>query len=110
MIENIISLLLQDSNKLNHLQAYFGDDIGEKLLKREINQETLFKIIEILKNYQKPSKNDKNLFRGSRKNYSNYRHKRNSDNMILKENLNNNAYLNKDYPLGLLSMKDYFNK
>ena len=113
MLENIISLILQDTNKLNHRQKYFGDDIGEKLLKRDINQETLFKIVEILKNYQnnlKSNRNEKNLFRGSRKNYSNNRFNRKyNDNIILKETLNNNGHINKEYPLGLLSMNDYFN-
>ena len=109
IIENVISLVLQDSNKLNHLQTYFGDDIGEKLLKREISQETLIQIVEILKIYRKQNKSEKNLFRGSKKNYNIFRSKRYSDNMILKECLNNNSHLNKDYPLGLLSMNDYFN-
>ena len=113
MIQNIISIILQDTNKLNHLQKYFGDDIGEKLLQKDINQVTLFKIVEILKNYQnntKNNKNEKNLFRGSRKNYSNSKLIRKiNNNIILKDTLNNNGHTNKEYPLGLFSINDYFN-
>ena len=113
MIQNIISIILQDTNKLNHLQKYFGDDIGEKILKKDINQVTLFKIVEILKNYQnniKINKNEKNLFRGSRKNYSNSKLIRKiNNNIILKDSLNNNGHTNKEYPLGLFSINDYFN-
>ena len=112
MIQNIISIVLQDTNKLNQLQKYFGDEIGEKLLKRDINQDTLFKVVEVLKNYQnntKTNKNEKNLFRSSRKNYSNNRHNRKiNDNFILKDSMNNNGHINKEYPLGLLSLNDYF--
>ena len=114
MIENIISLVLQDTNKLNYLNRYFGEDIGEKLVKKEISQDTLFKIVDILKNYQinnKPNnKNEKNLFRGSRKNYINKRFNHLNDNMILRETLNNNnEHLNREYPLGFLSMNGYYN-
>ena len=116
MIQNIISLVLQDTNQLNQLNRYFGEDIGEKLLKKEINQDILFKIIDILKNYQTNinlnNKNEKNLFRGSKKNYKNYINKRFNqlnDNIILRETLNNNnEYLNREYPIGLLSMNDYY--
>ena len=118
MIQNIISLVLQDTNKLIYLNKYFREDISEKLLKKEINQDTLFKIVDILKNYQtnnKPNnKNEKNLFRGSKNNYKNYINKRFNqlnDNMILREtlNYNNNEHFNREYPLGLLSMNEYYN-
>lgn len=110
IIQNIISILLQDTNKLNELKKYFGEEIGEKLLKGEVSQENLFKIVDILKAYQKNlkmNKNEKNLFRGSKKNYTHFRNKL-DDNILLKESLNNNGYFNKEYPIGFLSRKDYF--
>jgi len=85
IIQNIISLILLDNNKLIELKKYFGDDIGEKLLKGYISQEKLIKIIEILKN---TNKNEKNLFRGARKKYKNYyRYNHPNDNILLKETL-----------------------
>ena len=98
IIQNIISILLQDANKLNVLKKHFGEEIGEKLLKGDVNLGNIFKIVEILKSYQKNlkintnNKNEKNLFRGSRKNYTQFKNKK-DDNILLKETLNNNEYL-----------------
>ena len=98
IIQNIISILLQDANKLNVLKKHFGEEIGEKLLKGDVNLGNIFKIVEILKAYQKNlkintnNKNEKNLFRGSRKNYTQLKNKK-DDNILLKETLNNNEYL-----------------
>ena len=85
IIRNIISLILIDKNKLIELQKYFGNEIGEKLLKGDINQENLIRIVGILKNYQnntKSNKNDKNLFRGSKNNYKSFYYKRYNDNIL----------------------------
>ena len=107
IIKNIISIVLQDANKINEIKKYMGDDIGEKLLEGDVSQQQLFKIIEILKKYQANLKNniiknDKNLFRGSKNNYKNNSYKK-------IDSLNNIELSYKDYPLGLLSMNNNLN-
>ena len=112
IIKNIITLVLQDNNRLNILQKYFGDDICENLLKGNLNQDCLYKIVEILKNYQsnpkKNTKNDKNLLRGSRKNYKSWVQRRFNQqrDILLKDSLNNKGFSYRDYPLGFLSMRE----
>ena len=114
IIKNVITLVLQDNNRLNILQKYFGDEISENLLKGNLNQDSLYKIIEILKNYQsnpkKMTKNDKNLFRGSRKNYKNWVQRRYNQqrDILLKDSLNNTGFSYRDYPLGFLSMREEY--
>ena len=114
IIKNVITLVLQDNNRLNILQKYFGDEISENLLKGNLNQDSLYKIIEILKNYQsnpkKMTKNDKNLFRGSRKNYKNWVQRRYNQqrDILLKDSLNNKGFSYGDYPLGFLSMREEY--
>jgi hypothetical protein len=113
IIKNVITLVLQDNNRLNILQKYFGDDICENLLKGNLNQDCLYKIVEILKNYQsnqKNSKNDKNLFRGSRKNYKNWVQRRfnQQSDILLKDSLINKGFSYRDYPLGFLSMREEY--
>ena len=106
MIKDIISLVLQDSNKLNELKKFFGDNIGDKLIEGDISKKYLFRIVDILNNYQgnlkNNNKNDKNLFRGSKNNYKSMPYKR-------FDSLNNKGYSYKDYPLGLLSMNNILN-
>ena len=115
IIRSTITLVLQDSNRLNELKRYLGDDIGEKLLRGNINQKTLLKIIEVMKSYQtnlkNNNKNDKNLFRGSKNNYKNWMKKKLSlqNEMLLKNSLNNKGCSYKEFPLGLMTMKDHFN-
>ena len=106
IIKGIISSVLQDSNKLNELKKYFGDNIGDKLIEGDISQKYLFRMVDILNNYQtnlkNNNKNDKNLFRGSKNNYKSMPYKR-------FDSLNNKGYSYKDYPLGLLSMNNNLN-
>jgi len=114
IIKNIITLVLQDNNRLSLLQKYFGDDICENLLKGNLNQDNLYKIVEILKNYhsypKKNIKNDKNLFRGSRKNYKNWVQRRfnQQSDILLKDSLSNKGFSYRDYPLGFLSMREEY--
>lgn len=114
IIKNVITLVLQDNNRLNILQKYFGDNICENLLKGNLNQDSLYKIVEILKNYQsnpkKNTKNDKNLFRGSRKNYKNWVQRRfnQQNDILLKDSLSNKGFSYRDYPLGFLSMREEY--
>lgn len=114
IIKNVITLVLQDNNRLSILQKCFGDDICENLLKGNLNQDSLYKIVEILKNYQsypkKNSKNDKNLFRGSKKNYKNWFQRRFShqNDILLKDSLNNKGFSYRDYPLEFLSMREEY--
>ena len=114
IIKNVITLVLQDNNRLNILQKYFGDDICENLLKGNLNQNSLYKIVDILKNYQlnpkNNTKNDKNLFRGSRKNYKNWVQRRfnQQSDVLLKDSINNKGFSYRDYPLGFLSMREEY--
>ena len=104
---------MQDSNKLNELKKYLGDDIGEKLLRGNVNDEEINNIVDILKNYQSnlKFKSDKNLFRGSRRKYKNLMLKKfNQQNeMLFRESLNNKGYTPREHPLELFGKKDYFN-
>ena len=113
IIKTTINLVLQDSNKLNELKKYLGDDIGEKLLRGNVNDEEINNIVDILKNYQSnlKFKSDKNLFRGSRRKYKNLMLKKfNQQNeMLFRESLNNKGYTPREHPLELFGKKDYFN-
>ena len=114
IIKTTINLVLQDNNKLNELKNNLGDDIGEKLLRGNVNEEEIFKIMDILKNSQinLKNKNEKNLFRCSKSKYKNGMRKRlNQQNeMLLKHSLNNKGYSHKECPLELFSTFSYKNQ
>lgn len=104
IIKKIISEILHDNNKLNELKKNFGKDIGQRLLDRGLDD----KEINIIYDFVKKSENrgEKNLFRGSKNSYRNYKYDNNKnkkDILLLRNSLrekchecNTNIY-NNDY-------------
>ena len=103
IIKSVISEIFQDKKKLDYLKNYLGDDIGQKLLKRNISAEELYKVAEILNNYQLNNNGTKN-----HKNFKKKKFNQPSDKILLKESLNNKRYNYREYPRGWNSTKDYF--
>ena len=104
IIKNIISEIFQDPKKLDLLKKELGNDIGHKLLSGNVTEEQLYKIAEILKNYQL------NNF-GPKKNYKHFttkKYNQPSDKILLRESLDNKRYNYREYPRGWNSTKDYF--
>ena len=103
IIKSIVSEIFQDKKKLDYLKYNLGDDIGQKLLKKNISVEELYKVAELLNNYQlyyKDSINHKNIIKK--------KFNQPSDKILLKESLNNKRYNYREYPRGWNSTKDYF--
>ena len=104
IIKKIISEILNDNNKLNELKKNFGKDIGQRLLDRGLDD----KEINIIYDFVKKSENrgEKNLFRGSKNSYRNYKYDNNKnkkDILLLRNSMrekchecNTNIY-NNDY-------------
>ena len=103
IIKSVISEIFQDKKKLDYLKNNLGDDIGQKLLKRNISAEELYKVAEILNNYQLNNNDTK-----SHKNFKKKKFNQPSDKILLKESLNNKRYNYREYPRGWNSTKDYF--
>ena len=104
IIKNIISEIFQDPKKLDLIKKELGDDIGHKLLSGNITEEQLYKIAEILKNYQINNYGPKRNYR----HFSAKKFNQASDKILLKESLDNKRYHYREYPRGWASTKDYF--
>ena len=93
MVKKIISQILQDNNKLNELKKNFGNDIGQKLLDGVLNIKEINNIYDFMK--KTDNKEDKNLFRGSKRTYRNYKYENNSnknDILLLRDSTKDNKY------------------
>jgi hypothetical protein len=93
MVKKIISQILQDNNKLNELKKNFGNDIGQKLLDGVLNIKEINNIYDFMK--KTDNKEDKNLFRGSKRTYRNYKYENNSnknDILLLRDSNKDNKY------------------
>ena len=107
MIKKIISQILQNNNKLNELKKIFGSDIGQKLLDGVFNIKEINNIYDCIKKLD--NKEEKNLFRGSKRSYRNYKYENNNNNkndiLLLRDfnrdikynEINNNNNINDDY-------------
>ena len=106
MIKKIISQILQDNNKLNELKKIFGNDIGQKLLDGVFNIKEINNICDCIKKLD--NKEEKNLFRGSKRSYKNYKYESNNnknDILLLRDfnrdikynEINNSNNINDDY-------------
>ena len=103
IIKSIISEIIQDKNKLDILKKELGDNIGQKLLNGNINEEELYKVAEILKNYQINSNK-----KSKKKYYTKKKFNQPSDKILLKESLNDKRYNYREFPRGWNSTNDYF--
>jgi hypothetical protein len=90
--KKIISQILQDTDKLNESKKNFGNDIGLKLLDGTLNAKEINSIYDFLKKNE--NKEEKNLFRGSKHNYRNYKYENNvkNDILLLKNSIRDNEY------------------
>jgi hypothetical protein len=82
---------LQNNNKLNELKKIFGSDIGQKLLDGVFNIKEINNIYDCIKKLD--NKEEKNLFRGSKRSYRNYKYENNNNNkndILKQENINEN--------------------
>ena len=82
-IKKILLLIVQDNNILNELKKRFGDDISSKLLEGGFDINEINSIYDFLKRYENiinKNEKDKNLFRGSRNYYRNYKYNNNNNN------------------------------
>ena len=100
-IKKIIIQILDDGNILKELKKNYGNDIVQRLLDRELNNEEINDIFLYLKKYD-TNKKEKNLFRGS-KFYRNYKYENNNNNNDIfflrncKYNNKFNEFYNSDY-------------
>ena len=81
-IKKILLLIVQDNNILNELKKRFGDDISSKLLEGGFDINEINSIYDFLKRYENiinKNEKDKNLFRGSRNYYRNYKYNNNNN-------------------------------
>ena len=82
-IKKILLLIVQDNNILNELKKRFGDDISSKLLEGGFDINEINSIYDFSKRYENiinKNEKDKNLFRGSRNYYRNYKYNNNNNN------------------------------
>ena len=102
ILNKIIPDVFQNKKKLYLLKSKLGDDIEEKLLNGNINEEDLFKVVQILKNNQDLMNNKgKKLFKTKKYNQPN-------DKILLKETIKDKRYSYREFPRGWTSTKDYF--
>ena len=95
-LKKIIIQLLDDGNTLKELKKNFGNDIAQRLLEGELDNEEINNIFLHLKKYdinKNKREKDKNLFRCS--NY--YRNYKNDNNILLSRNYNYKNNLNNYY-------------
>ena len=98
IIKKILSQILQDNNILNELKKRFGDDVSLKLLEGGFDINEINNIYDFLNKYENninKNEKEKNLFRGSKHYYKNYKHDNNNNNDILLlrgSKRNNNEY------------------
>ena len=103
IIKSILSEIFQDTNKLDLLRKLLGDDIGEQLLSGNISEENLYKVAEILNNYQLNKMGKK-----KGKHFTTKKFNQPSDKILLKESLDDKRYNFREFPRGWSSTKDYF--
>ena len=102
ILDKIIPDVLKDKKKLLLLKSELGDNIEEKLLNGNINEEDLFKVVQILKKNQELMNNKgKKFFKKKKYNQPN-------DKILLKESLKNKRYNYREFPRGWTSTKDFF--
>ena len=75
--KKIIAQILQDNNKLKELKKNFGNDIGLKLLDGVLDNKQINNVYDFLEKHEYIE--DKNLFRGSKYNYRNYKFENNNN-------------------------------
>ena len=75
--KKIIAQILQDNNKLKELKKNFGNDIGLKLLDGVLDNKLINNVYDFLEKHEYIE--DKNLFRGSKYNYRNYKYENNNN-------------------------------
>ena len=95
-LKKIIIQLLDDGNTLKELKKNFGNDIAQRLLEGELDNEEINNIFLHLKKYdinKNKREKDKNLFRCS--NY--YRNYKNDNNILLSRNYNYKNNFNNYY-------------
>ncbi len=102
ILNKIIPDVFQDKNKLYLLKNELGDNIEEKLLNGNINEEDLFKVVKILKNNQDLMNNKRKKFFPKKK------FNQPNDKILLKESLKDKRYSYREFPRGWTSTKDYF--
>lgn len=96
--KKIISQILQDTHKLKELQKYFGNDIGQRLLNGEVNNKETNNIYDFIKKYE--NKEEKNLFRGSKCCYRNYKYdinKNKNDYLLFRDSMRDNKFNDLNY-------------
>ena len=104
IIKQILSEIFQDTNKLDVLKAELGEDIGEELLNGNISEEKLYKVVEVLKNYQL----NKTGMKKNNRHFPTKKFNQPIDKILLKESLDDKRYNYREYPRGWASTKDYF--
>ena len=99
IIKKILSQILQDNNILNELKKRFGDDVSLKLLEGGFDINEINNIYDFLNKYENninKNEKEKNLFRGSKHYYKNYKHDNNNNNndilLLRGSKRNNNEY------------------
>ena len=107
-IKYIVSEIFQDPNKLDLLKRKLGDDIGEKLLSGNIDEEELLKVIEILKKNQDYINNKNINIKKPKRYFPKKRFNQPSDKVLLKEQLKEKRYNYREFPRGWSSTKDFF--
>ena len=98
LIKKIISQILQDGNKYNDLKNKFGNDIGQRLLEGTIDTKEINNISDFIRKYE--NKEEKNLFRGSKHSYRNYKYDNKNNFLLLRNSKIDNkchVYKNNDY-------------
>ena len=86
IIKKILSQILKDNNIINELKKRFGDDVGIKLLEGGFDINEINSIYDFIYEYENninKNEKEKNLFRGSKHYYRNYKHDSNNNNILL---------------------------
>ena len=107
-IKYIVSEIFQDPNTLDLLKRKLGDDIGEKLLSGNINEEELFKVVELLKKNKDYINNKNNSKKKTRRYFPKKKFNQPCDKVLLKELLKEKRYHYREFPRGWSSTKDFF--
>ena len=107
-IKYIVSEIFQNPNTFDLLKRKLGDDIGEKLLSGNINEEDLFKVVEILKKNQDYINNRNNSIKKPKRYFPKKKFNQPSDKVLLKELLKEKRYNYREFPRGWSSTKDFF--
>ena len=100
--QKIIKEIFDDNNKLNELKKLLGNNIGDKILKKNLNYNEINIINDYLENNNmncEIHKSDKNLFRKNYRNYRNYKEEEYKNDIFSSFNKNKNNihnYINND--------------